>query len=184
MTATNNSVAPALRAIYAPEFLRTERYQEQQTRADRGRAGVRVDHMRDDELLAGWGLVDGRILLFEKKFQVRMRKLGVPMFAHCVLRSHAEQIRRYAEGNSKARAGESPHEYGLAIDLIHSIEAWQLPAESWALIGHVGKEVAAQNGLKLVWGGDWKKPGSTDLIGWDPAHWEVKDWRNYVPEFP
>lgn len=143
-----------LRAIVARDFLLGERYQEQQWRANRVGA-------------------DYRILLFEHVFLARMRKLGVPMFAHCVVRSMAEQTQRFVEGHSKARAGESAHNFGFAIDLIHSLRAWDLPRESWEDIGHIGKEVAAQNGLKLVWGGDWKTL-------WDPAHWELQGWRDLV----
>lgn len=141
----------ALRAIQARDFLTSERYQEQQWRAVRQGA-------------------DHRILLFEEKFQNRMRRLGVPMFAHCVVRNLAEQTARYVQGHSKAKAGQSAHNYGLAVDLVHSVMAWNMPRESWLLIGHIGKEVATQNGLKLVWGGDWKTL-------WDPAHWELKGWR-------
>lgn len=81
-----------------------------------------------------------------------------------------QNFERARQGHSKAKAGQSAHNYGLAIDLIHGIFGWDIPRESWELIGHIGKEVATQNGLKLVWGGDWKTL-------WDPAHWEVAGWR-------
>lgn len=144
--------ASGLRAIVARDFLLSEKHQEQQWRADRKGA-------------------DHRILLFEHKFLLRMEKLGVPMFAHCVVRSLAEQTARFVQGNSKAKAGQSPHNYGLAVDLIHGIWAWQIADESWRVIGHIGKEIAAQNGLKLTWGGDFKNL-------WDPAHWELTDWKS------
>ena len=154
MTATTppetEGLSSALRAMMDRDYLLSEKYQEQQWRADRKAA-------------------DHRILLFEQKFITRMEKLGVPMFAHCIVRSLAEQTAAYVQGFTKAKAGQSPHNYGLAVDLIHGQWAWQLSKESWALIGHVGKEVAVQNGLKLVWGGDWKF--------YDPAHWELADWR-------
>lgn len=156
--ATEAKTEHALRAIQARDFLLSERYQEQQWRADRKAA-------------------DPRILLFERKFIDRMESLGVPMFAHCVVRSLAEQTQRFAEGHSKAKAGQSAHNYGLAVDLIHGIHGWDMSRESWALIGHIGKEVARQNGLKLVWGGDFKSL-------WDPAHWELENWRDYVAPFP
>lgn len=140
-----------LRAIMARDFLLTEKHQELSWRADRKGA-------------------DHRILLFEHKFLTRMDKLGVPMYAHTIVRSLAEQTAKYVQGHSKAKAGQSAHNYGLAVDLVHSIKHWDLPDESWRLIGHIGKEIAAQNGIKITWGGDFKSI-------WDPAHWELKDWK-------
>nr|QJB21385.1 MAG: hypothetical protein [Microvirus sp.] len=141
-----------LRALVARDFLLSQRHQEQHWRADRTAA-------------------DHRILLFEHKFLSRMDKLGVPMFAHCIVRSMAQQTAVYVQGHSKAKAGQSPHNYGLAIDLIHGIRAWDLPKESWDVIGHIGKEVALQNGIKITWGGDFESL-------YDPAHWELKDWKS------
>nr|QJB21440.1 MAG: hypothetical protein [Microvirus sp.] len=100
-----------------------------------------------------------------------MRKVGVPMYAHSVWRTPEEQQARYVAGHSKAKAGQSPHQYGLAVDLIHGIRGWDMPDDSWRMIGHIGKEVAAQNGVPIVWGGDFKSL-------YDPAHWELKGWRD------
>lgn len=72
-------LSSGLRAIMARDYLLSERYQEQQWRADRKAA-------------------DPRILLFEQKFLSRMDKLGVPMFAHTVVRSLAEQTQRFVQG--------------------------------------------------------------------------------------
>ena len=38
------------------------------------------------------------------------------------------------------------------------------------MIGGVGKEVARKMGLRVTWGGDFKSL-------YDPAHWELTDWR-------
>lgn len=146
----------ALRALVARDFLHSVKHQEQHLRANRN--GAHED-----------------ILLFEKKFLAKCQKLGIPMFAHCIMRDEAEQTRVFVKGFSKARFGQSAHNFGLAIDLIHGIKAWDLDAKSWEMIGHIGREIAAQNGLKLVWGGD--DPGVDDDFDWDPAHWELKDWR-------
>ena len=76
----------------------------------------------------------------------------------------------FAAGTTKARAWESPHNYGLAVDIIHGTKAWDLTRKQWEIVGHMGKEVAAQLGVKVVWGGDWKF--------YDPAHWELANWRD------
>nr|WP_316650746.1 M15 family metallopeptidase [uncultured Gellertiella sp.] len=98
-----------------------------------------------------------------------MRTIGVPLFAHTICRSVADQNEAYIRGRSKARAGQSPHNYGLAVDIIHGIKAWDLTRKQWDILGHVGAEVAAAQGVKLEWGGNWQF--------WDPAHWELANWR-------
>ena len=153
MAETSEAVAglsSGLRAIQARTFLTSEKYQEQQWRAVRDGAHP-------------------KILLFEVKLVRRMRKLGVPMFAHTIVRSNEEQTAAFVRGVSKARAGESAHNYGLAVDVIHGIHGWEIANESWRMIGHIGKEVAAQNGIRIVWGGDWNF--------YDPAHWELENWK-------
>lgn len=132
-------------------FLAGQRYQEQQHRANR--EGVHP-----------------RILEFEAKFRKRMRDLGVPMFTHCVWRTHEAQAEMLAKGVSKAKPGESAHNYGCAIDFVHSLKAWQLNDQQWEALGHIGKEVASSLGVKVEWGGDWKF--------YDPAHWELVGWRD------
>lgn len=141
--------ADALRYMVNKPFLKSSRYRAQQWRADRIGA-------------------HNNILVFEKAFIRRFEKLGVPMFAHNMVRSEATQRRLYVQGVTKAPAGRSPHNHGKAVDLVHGIRAWDVPRPCWNLIGHVGKEVAAQLGIKLVWGGDWQF--------YDPAHWELDDW--------
>ena len=71
----------------------------------------------------------------------------------------------------------SPHNKGCAVDIVHSVKGWGLTDRQWLVVGHVGKEVAAAKGFKLEWGGDWRNKPS-DIIGWDPAHWQVTDWRD------
>ncbi len=139
-----------LRGMIDHPFCHSDRYGEQQSRADR--TGAQPE-----------------ILEFERKLIKRARKFGIPLFAHCVIRGSTDQNRLFREGRSKARAGESPHNYGAAVDLIHGTKAWDLSRKQWAILGHLGKELAASLGLKLTWGGDWEF--------YDPAHWELTEWR-------
>ncbi|MBB3387282.1 hypothetical protein FHT82_000002 [Rhizobium sp. BK275] len=140
-----------LRAIMDRSFCLAERYRAQQARADR--AGSHPD-----------------IVEFERRFTARFRKLGVPMFAHCFVRGMVEQDSLFAAGLSKAHGGQSPHNYGLAVDIVHGTKAWDLTRKQWELVGHVGHEVARQLGVNVEWGGDWKF--------YDPAHWEIANWRD------
>ena len=162
----------ALRGLRDEEFLAGHRHKEQHWRAIRKGAdarlvGVRVTGPHGDKAVEK--IVEPG---FEQKFLRKMAKMGVPMFAHCVVRPNGLQDELFKAGHSKARAGESPHNYGLAIDLIHGTKGWQLSRQQWDLIGHVGKEIAAAMGIELEWGGDWKF--------YDPAHWEIKDWRSLL----
>jgi hypothetical protein len=140
-----------LRSMQDRSFCLSERFKLQQTRAVR--AGSHPD-----------------IVEFERRLVARLKKLGVPMFAHAFKRDGHDQDMLFVRGLSKARAGESPHNYGLAVDIVHGTKAWDLTRKQWELIGHLGHEVARQLGVKVEWGGDWKF--------YDPAHWEIANWRD------
>lgn len=139
-----------LKALRNAAFLDGPKFIEQQSRANRKLAHV-------------------EILDFERAFVRRFRKLGVPMFAHNVVRTAAEQDALFVQGVSRAKGGESAHNWGCAVDLVHGVRAWDVPRHSWAIMGHLGKEIAQGLGIKIVWGGDW------DF--YDPAHWELENWR-------
>lgn len=146
----------ALQGLANAQFLRSRNYQEQQWRAERKGAHP-------------------NILIFEKLFIRRMHKVTVPVFAHNIIRDLGHQQRLFDEGVSKARPGQSPHQYGCAVDIVHGTKAWALTDEQWRLMGHIGHELAAQLGIKLVWGGN---DGPGDKFAWDPAHWQLANWRN------
>jgi hypothetical protein len=147
------TMSGALAGLVNREFLASQRYQEQQWRAN-----VRGAHPD--------------ILEFKRVFIARMAKFGVPVFAPEVIRSPERQNDLYALGNSRARGGQSPHQYGCAVDIVHSVKGWAIEPKAWSLMGHVGKELATQKGLQiqsLAWGGDWGF--------YDPAHWQIADWK-------
>lgn len=158
-----SSTAPygaELRGMTDNSFCLSERYKAQQTRVSR--AGSHPD-----------------IVEFERRFVARCRKMGIPMFAHCFVRSAAEQNKLFATGMSNARAWESPHQYGLAVDIIHGTKAWDLSRKQWGMLYHIGMEVAAQMGVKLRCGHDWDGDGDlTDQRLWDPVHWELANWKD------
>lgn len=154
----SSAYADELAGMVNRAFTFSPTYSDQQRRADR--TGAREE-----------------LLEFERKLIKRAFKLGIPLFAHCVVRGATTQDRLYRQGFSKAKAGHSPHNYGCAVDLVHGTKAWALTQKQWLILGHLGHEVARQIGVKIAWGGDWKEPGQ--LLGWDPAHWELADWRTY-----
>lgn len=141
-------------------FLSTAKWQEQQGRAVR--EGVHPD-----------------IIEFDRIMVKRLADLGVPMFAHEMVRTRERQDMLFDVGASKARAGESPHQYGCAVDLIHSVMGWGMTRQQWLVIGQIGQDLIKAKGFALVslaWGGDWQF--------YDPAHWEVANWRERKDWFP
>jgi D-alanyl-D-alanine carboxypeptidase/Putative peptidoglycan binding domain len=77
------------------------------------------------------------------------------------LRTFAEQDALFAQGRSRpgqvvtrARGGQSNHNYGLAIDVVPYANGkpnWNAPNSIWSAIG------AEAEKLGLEWGGDWKR---------------------------
>lgn len=116
-----------------------------------------------------WTHVDEGLKKFSQAFVSRFADYGVPVFVHGAYRSGEEQDRLFAQGVTKARAGQSAHNHGFAVDIVHYGHYWDMTRKEWNLFGEIGKDVAASMNLKLTWGGDWKSI-------WDPAHWEIEGW--------
>lgn len=145
----------AMRAMVNRPFVESQKYRDQQMRVER------------------WG-AHPDILEFEKRLVTRMRKQGVPLFCLCLWRGEGDQTAAYVRGNSKAKWGQSPHNYGMAVDIIHGVRGYDIDTKSWALLGHIGKEISVQSGIAITWGGDWKF--------YDPAHWELAQWKSQTQE--
>lgn len=109
------------------------------------------------------------IVSFARRFTATLRRYGVPAFVHNGYRSGPEQDALFAQGVTKARAGQSAHNFGAAVDVVHYGFYWDLTPNEWAIFGAIGKDCAASLSLKITWGGDWSF--------WDPAHWELREWR-------
>ena len=151
-------LSEGLRAITARDYLGTIPHSKQTMRAVR----------------------DGchpRIIAFEKVFIARMNKLGIPMYAHCMMRTRADQRRAYVQGFSRNDGSKDFPHLGCAVDIVHGLKHWELSKDSWSMLGHIGKELAVQNGLHVRWGREFKSI-------YDPAHWELEDWRHLVQSHP
>ena len=157
--ATPSETLPlALAGLVNRPFLATERYREQQQRAVREGAHPKVLKFADAGI---------------RKF----KKLGIPMFAHCIVRTEEEQALLVKQGGSKDSPADGwwPHR-GCAVDIIHSVKGWEMNADEWRLIGHLLQEVSDQMGLSMEWGGHW--------TFYDPAHWQLKNWKAIAGEYP
>lgn len=127
-------------------------------------------------------LVDGAhpaIIDFMAAFIKRTGQMGIPMFAAEVIRTPERQDQLFEDGHSKAKGGQSAHQYGMAVDLVHAQHGWSLNRDQWKLLGDVGMDIAKTLSLPIgskAWGGNWKF--------YDPAHWQVDDWKNQIGEYP
>jgi len=124
---------------------------------------------RDRVLSVPWYDADPDLIAFQRAFIAEMQRRGLPFFAHTIWRDEVTQNRLYREGRTRARFGQSAHNYGMAVDIVHFGRYWDLTEKEWAVIGLIGKEVARKRNIKVTWGGDWSF--------YDPAHWELADWR-------
>lgn len=162
----------ALSAMVDQRFLRSTKQQELQWRA------LREWRVRDaDTYQWSYNTAHPKLLEFERAFVKACANHGVPMYAHNVIRDKEWQGSLKSDGFSDLTDG--CHMYGMGADIVHSKYHWQLTKEQWAVVGHIGKEVAMVRGLGKVieWGGDWKKR-------WDPAHWQIRNWRQFKESYP
>lgn len=118
------------------------------------------------------GVLDPLMKEFADAFAKDLRKRALPFFIHSGFRTRDEQNALFARGVTRARFGQSAHNYGMAIDVIHFTRAWDLTPKEWAVVGLIGKEVARRRKIKVTWGGDWGF--------YDPAHWELAEWRDLL----
>lgn len=127
---------------------------------------------------ADWRVARGGIDLFLAKLVEALRRRGVPMYVHTVWRSPAEQWEAYRKSASQTPPPEAAHVQGYAGDVVHAIFQWDLSDHEWFLIGQIGKAVARQLSMDIEWGGDWGADWDKGKRGWDPAHWQRRDWRD------
>lgn len=141
-------------------------------------------HIRQGER-ADWQHADRRLLRWAAVFVELARMRGIPLYAHCAFRTEAEQAKVNSSGNSKAAYPRSPHNIGEAVDIVHGVYHWTLTPDEWAFLAVVGwraidlvnRDLKKVDQLQLTWGGTFKTL-------WDPAHWEITDYRTRIKRLP
>jgi peptidoglycan L-alanyl-D-glutamate endopeptidase CwlK len=90
----------------------------------------------------------------------------------CTSRSMEAQQAAYDSGHSKAKPGQSAHDWSpsLAYDLAPLPIDWNDTARFGVMADHI-KTAAAVENVQVVWGGDWKSIK-------DFPHFELKNWRS------
>ena len=113
-----------------------------------------------------------------ERFVYKCRAGGQPVLIYETYRSPEDQTKKYLEGASEAKAGESPHQYGLAFDCVPYIVVggavtvngdvwWDAPENVWEFLYAMG----ASCGLDPL--GD--KYG--EYLPWDKGHMQEPGWR-------
>lgn len=97
-------------------------------------------------------------------------ELGLTLVYSDVTRTVEESNKgRAKKGNLVAKGGESPHNYGVAADIVLFKDGKAIGATS-DLQKQFANRVKELSGNKIAWGGDWKKKGESH-------HFELKGWR-------
>lgn len=152
--------------LKAPLHFKNEAYMRQVRRAD-------------------WSFCDVRLLVWAAQFQLMAKERDIPLYVHTALRSKALQNELRRKGMSKAKYPLSAHNIGEAVDVVHGTYHWDLNKAEWDLLHVLGRlaldrvnsRLPAGDKLSLTWGGHFKTL-------YDPAHWEISDYRHRTRELP
>lgn len=122
---------------------------------------------------AEWRTSHPIIQEFARKYVIELQRYKIPGFAYEYRRNREEQNAAKARGVSKAAYGHSPHNFGLAVDILpwHPQGDWwdRWTKEQWLTFVTIGAEVARKAKLPVENGGlEW---------GWDWPHWQLVDWK-------
>ena len=100
---------------------------------------------------------------------------GIDVLVTCTLRTNAEQDALYAQGRTtpgavvtNARAGQSAHNYGLALDIVPLING----KADWSGTGPIWDEIA---NLGQARGLEWLGAPSSRFK--ESAHFQLPNWR-------
>lgn len=112
-----------------------------------------------------------------EKFLIAVAGMGHAIRVTHTLRTMDEQAKLYAQGRTlpgpivtKAKPGQSPHNYGMAFDICFAGKQPYPPEDDprWLTLGQLGEE------LGLSWGGP---NGKGDRFTSDRPHFERIDWK-------
>ena len=102
---------------------------------------------------------------------------GLDLLVTCTYRSKEEQDALYAQGRTKpgkkitnAQAGESPHNFSLALDFVPIVDGkpmWNDEHPAWRTAGNLCPAYG------LEWGGSWSRFR-------DMPHVQVPNWRGLI----
>lgn len=114
------------------------------------------------------GREEGPMKFLADQIVKRMERSGYPAKVYTLYRTPEQQQKEFEEGDSKANAWSSPHQFYEGVDIVHPTEFWKAPKDYWDHLATVSRVVAKEYNVDLVLGYDW---------GWDSAHIELESWR-------
>ena len=90
----------------------------------------------------------------------------------CGYRGKIEQNKAFENHTSQKQFPKSNHNSvpSNAVDVVPYPEMWDATPERFQAMHEIIQRIADEMGIKLWWGGDWKKK-TTDKIGWDAPHY-------------
>jgi len=155
--------------LRAPAFLTSETYARQGMRAD-------------------WQQVNPQLRLWAAKVCIRAKDIGIPLYIHSAFRTKDEQETLLKRGVTKVGYPLSAHNIGEAVDIVHGIYHWEMTPLEWSYVHYLGRDelrklnalLPKSKRLSLNWGGDDGTP--QDKFRWDPAHWEILDYRDRIAQ--
>lgn len=108
----------------------------------------------------------------QKYFIQAANEMGLTLVYSDVTRTVAESnIGRAEKGNLVCKGGESPHNYGTAIDIVLLKDGKPIGVNSQTQTDFANRvKTLSQN--TVTWGGDWTKAG-------ERHHFELKGWQKY-----
>lgn len=97
-------------------------------------------------------------------------------------RGRLAQEKAYKLGHSKAKFGQSAHNYvpAIAVDLFPAPYDWD-NREAFIKLSKVILRIAKEHSIPIRWGGDWNMDGNLS-DGWDMPHFELHPWRQWAKE--
>jgi len=101
------------------------------------------------------------------QFAELMAQAGAPVKFHDYYRDEATQNAYFARGASKARWGQSSHNFALGADYHFADHGWNVPKQWWQFGDTIARQVGLVSGIAYG----------------DANHVELPGWRSWKPYF-
>lgn len=94
-----------------------------------------------------------------ERFWQIMAQIGAPVEFHEFYRSPQRQNELYFQGKTKAKAGQSSHNWGLAVDYHFQGRGWSVPKDWWEVGDLVARYVGLESGISYQDANHIQMPG-------------------------
>jgi hypothetical protein len=94
-------------------------------------------------------------------FHDHMASVGAPILFHEYIRSPERQQELFDAGQTRAKAWESPHQYGLSADYSFDPHGYNVPDSWWEYADWVARQLGLETGLYFNDANHLQDPGWT-----------------------